>query len=116
MRKLPQKLRLCFNLKANDSNELWCADFKGEFKLGNGQYCYPLTVTDQASRMILLCEALASTRERPVIEAFLRLFKERGLPVALRSDNGLPFASPNGLYNLSRLAVFLLSSASPSSA
>jgi transposase InsO family protein len=89
-------------------NDLWCADFKGEFKLGNGRYCYPLTVSDQASRFILACEALESTREMPVIEAFARLFRERGLPAAIRSDNGLPFASPNGLYNLSRLSVFWL--------
>ena len=89
-------------------NDLWCADFKGEFKLGNRQYCYPLTVTDQASRYLLACEALESTKEAPVIEAFVRLFKERGLPTAIRSDNGLPFASPNGLYNLSRLSVFWL--------
>ena len=89
-------------------NELWCTDFKGEFKTGNGRYCYPLTVTDQASRYVLACEALESTREQPVIEAFVRLFKERGLPAAIRSDNGLPFASPNGLYNLSRLSVFWL--------
>jgi transposase InsO family protein len=89
-------------------NALWCADFKGEFKLGNRQYCYPLTVTDQASRMILMCEALESTKELPVIEAFLRLFRERGLPAAIRSDNGLPFASPNGLYNLSKLSVWWL--------
>jgi transposase InsO family protein len=89
-------------------NDLWCTDFKGEFKLGNDRYCYPLTVTDQASRMLLACEALDSTREAPVIEAFRRLFAERGLPAAIRSDNGLPFASPNGLYNLSRLSVFWL--------
>jgi len=89
-------------------NDLWCADFKGEFKLGNGRYCYPLTVTDQACRYLLLCEALESTREAPVIEAFQELFRERGLPVAIRSDNGLPFASPNGLYNLSRLSVWWL--------
>nr|WP_246681280.1 helix-turn-helix domain-containing protein [Mesorhizobium sp. B2-6-1] len=89
-------------------NDLWCADFKGEFKLGNGRYCYPLTVTDQASRYLLACEALEATKEVPVIEAFVRLFKERGLPEAIRSDNGLPFASPNGLYNLSRLSVFWL--------
>lgn len=89
-------------------NDLWCADFKGEFKLGNGRYCYPLTVTDQASRYLLLCEAFDSTREAPVIEAFQQLFRERGLPGAIRSDNGLPFASPNGLYNLSRLAVWWL--------
>jgi transposase InsO family protein len=69
-------------------NELWCADFKGEFKLGNGRYCYPLTVTDHASRFLLLCEALESTREEPAITAFEQLFRERGLPHAIRSDNG----------------------------
>ena len=89
-------------------NDLWCADFKGEFKLGNGRYCYPLTVTDQASRKLLLLEALDSTKEAPVLEAFHRLFQDNGLPTAMRSDNGLPFASPNGLYNLSRLSVFWL--------
>jgi transposase InsO family protein len=93
---------------AASPNDLWCADFKGEFKLGNGRYCYPLTVTDQASRYVLACEALESTREDPVIEAFQRLFAERGLPRAMRSDNGLPFASPNGLYNLSKLSVWWL--------
>lgn len=94
--------------QAMQPNDLWCADFKGEFKRGNGRYCYPLTVTDQASRYLLACEALEATKEVPVIEAFVRLFKERGLPEAIRSDNGLPFASPNGLYNLSRLSVFWL--------
>jgi transposase InsO family protein len=81
------------------------ADFKGEFKLGNGRYCYPLTVSDHASRYLLLCEA---TREAPVIGAFQRLFRDRGLPIGIRSDNGLPFASPNGLYNLSRRSVWWL--------
>jgi transposase InsO family protein len=90
------------------SNDLWCADFKGEFKLGNGQYCYPLTVTDHASRFLLLCEALGSTREDPAITAFEQLFRERGLPGAIRSDNGVPFASPNALFNLSRLSVWWL--------
>ena len=89
-------------------NELWCADFKGEFKLGNGQYCYPLTVTDHASRYLLLCEALESTREDPAIVAFEQLFRERGLPRAIRSDNGVPFASPNALFNLSKLSVWWL--------
>jgi len=78
------------------------------FKLANGKYCYPLTVSDHASRTLLACEALDSTREGPVIEAFERLFAERGLPDAIRSDNGVPFASPNGLYNLSRLSVWWL--------
>jgi transposase InsO family protein len=89
-------------------NALWCADFKGEFKLGNGQYCYPLTVTDHASRFLLLCEARQSTREDPVITAFEQLFRERGLPHAIRSDNGVPFASPNALFNLSKLSVWWL--------
>ena len=89
-------------------NDLWCADFKGEFKLGNGRYCYPLTVTDHASRFLLLCEALDSTREDPAVTAFERLFRERGLPLAIRSDNGVPFASPNALFNLSKLSVWWL--------
>jgi transposase InsO family protein len=89
-------------------NDLWCADFKGEFKLGHGRYCYPLTVTDHASRFLLLCEALDSTREEPAITAFERLFRERGLPLAIRSDNGVPFASPNALFNLSKLSVWWL--------
>jgi transposase InsO family protein len=89
-------------------NDLWCVDFKGEFKLGNARYCYPLTVTDHASRFLLLCEALESTREDLAIVAFERLFRERGLPFAIRSDNGVPFASPNGLFNLSKLSVWWL--------
>jgi transposase InsO family protein len=89
-------------------NALWCVDFKGEFKLGNGQYCYPLTVTDHASRFLLLCEALQSTCEDPAITAFEQLFRERGLPWAIRSDNGVPFASPNALFNLSKLSVWWL--------
>ena len=90
------------------ANNLWCVDFKGEFKLGNARYCYPLTVTDHASRYLLLCESLESTRESLATTAFEQLFIERGLPRAIRSDNGVPFASPNGLYNLSKLAVWWL--------
>jgi transposase InsO family protein len=89
-------------------NALWCTDYKGEFKLGNGKYCYPLTVTDYASRYLLLCEAMESNQEQFAFTAFERLFKERGLPEAIRSDNGVPFASPNGLFNLSRLSVWWL--------
>ncbi|HVU29449.1 MAG TPA: IS481 family transposase [Sphingomicrobium sp.] len=89
-------------------NDLWCVDFKGEFKLGSGRYCYPLTVTDHAARFLLMCEGLESVREEPAILEFEQLFRERGLPNAIRSDNGVPFASPNGLYNLSRLSVWWL--------
>jgi transposase InsO family protein len=86
-------------------NDPWCADFKGEFKLGDGRYCYPLTVTDHASRFLLMCEALESTREDLAVTAFEQLFNDRGLPLAIRSDNGVPFASPNGLFNLSNPAT-----------
>jgi hypothetical protein len=89
-------------------NDLWCVDFKGEFKLGSGRYCYPLTVTDHAARFLLMCEGLESVREEPAILEFEQLFRERGLPNAIRSDNGVPFASPNGLYNLSKLSVWWL--------
>lgn len=89
-------------------NDLWCVDFKGEFKLGNGHYCYPLTVSDHASRYLLMCEALDSVRENMTITAFEQLFLERGLPAAIRSDNGVPFASANALFNLSKLSVWWL--------
>jgi len=88
--------------------DLWCADYKGEFLLGNKRYCYPLTVTDHASRFLLLCEALESNKEDSAFRAFERLFQERGLPQAIRSDNGVPFASPNGLFHLSKLSVWWL--------
>jgi transposase InsO family protein len=89
-------------------NDLWSVDYKGEFQLGDQRYCYPLTVTDHASRYLLLCEALESNREELAFRAFERLFQERGLPRAIRSDNGVPFASPNGLFNLSKLSVWWL--------
>src|SRR5947209_8637807 len=80
-------------------NELWCTDYKGEFLLGNHKYCYPLTVTDHASRYLLSCEALSSTREDYAFAVFERLFKDRGLPSNIRSDNGVPFASAHALFN-----------------
>src|SRR6185312_10523198 len=63
-------------------NALWCADYKGEFMLADRRYCYPLTVTDHASRYLLLCEAMESNAENTAFTAFERLFKERGLPQA----------------------------------
>ena len=89
-------------------NELWCTDYKGEFLLGNHQYCYPLTVTNHASRFLLTSEALCSTREDYAFTVFERLFKKRGLPANIRSDNGVPFASAHALFNLSKLAVWWL--------
>jgi transposase InsO family protein len=69
-------------------NALWCTDYKGEFMLGDRRYCYPLTVTDHASRYLLLCEALESNAEKAAFTAFERLFKERGLPQGHPQQNG----------------------------
>jgi putative transposase len=89
-------------------NALWCADYKGEFMLGNRRYCYPLTITDFASRYLLTCEALSTTQEQFAFTSFERTFKEFGLPQAIRTDNGVPFASAHALYGLSKLAVWWL--------
>jgi putative transposase len=91
-----------------EPNGLWCADYKGEFMLGNRRYCYPLTITDFASRYLLTCEALATTQERFAFTAFDRAFTEFGLPRTIRTDNGVPFASPTALYRLSKLSVWWL--------
>lgn len=93
---------------AQTPNALWCADFKGQFRLGNKQYCYPLTITDYRSRYLLACEGLESTREQGVFPVFERTFKEFGLPAAIRTDNGVPFASAHALFGLSKLAVWWL--------
>ncbi len=94
--------------RPTEPNALWCADYKGEFMLGNRRYCYPLTITDFASRYLLTCEALSTTQERFAFTAFDRAFKEFGLPQAIRTDNGVPFAGPTALYRLSKLAVWWL--------
>ena len=94
--------------ESHHPNGLWCADYKGEFKLGNRQYCYPLTITDYRSRYLLGCEGLASTRADFAFTVFERVFKEYGLPRAIRTDNGIPFASPNALFGLSRLSIWWL--------
>jgi putative transposase len=93
---------------AKDPNALWCADYKGEFMLADRRYCYPLTVTDFASRYLIACEALHSTRETSAFSVFESVFKTFGLPGAIRTDNGVPFASPNALFGLSRLSVWWL--------
>ena len=94
--------------RPSEPNALWCADYKGEFMLGNRRYCYPLTITDFASRYLLTCEALSTTQEKFAFTVFERTFKEFGLPRGIRTDNGVPFASAHALYGLSKLAVWWL--------
>jgi len=88
-------------------NMVWSVDFKGQFRLGNGEWCYPLTLSDNASRYLLVCHGLAHPTEAGVWPQFRRAFEQYGLPEALRSDNGAPFAS-TALGGLTRLAVWLL--------
>ena len=76
--------------------------------LGNQQYCYPLTITDFHSRYLFTCEGLSSTKEDFAFNIFEHTFKEYGLPDAIRTDNGVPFSSPNALFGLSKLAVWWL--------
>jgi transposase InsO family protein len=93
--------------KATAPNDVWCVDFKGQIQLGNGEYCYPLTITDLHSRFLVACTALDGTKTKPARWAFEEAFREYGLPRVIRSDNGGPFASP-GLLGLSQLSVFWL--------
>lgn len=90
---------------ARQPNGLWSADYKGQFRLRNGQWCYPLTVMDHASRYLLACDGLQGTRLKETRAVFERLFRDYGLPERLRTDNGTPFAS-TGCGGLSRLSIW----------
>lgn len=89
-------------------NDLWCADYKGEFMLADKRYCYPLTISDFSSRYLLSCDALATTKEQFAFSVFERAFKDFGLPLAIRTDNGAPFASLSAFFGLSKLSVWWL--------
>ncbi len=88
-------------------NDLWTADFKGHFRTRDGLYCYPLTIADQHTRYLLACHGLLSTQGVGVRPVFERLFREDGLPRAIRTDNGVPFAT-TGIHGLSQLNVWWL--------
>ena len=76
--------------------------------LADQRYCYPLTISDFATRYLLSCEALETTKETLAVATFERVFREFGLPDAIRTDNGVPFASAHALYGLSKLSVWWL--------
>jgi putative transposase len=95
-------------IAAKEPNDLWTADFKGQFPTKNGWWCYPLTVLDHASRMCVALDGLASTDGGRAWPVFERAFREFGLPRAILSDNGPPFVAPRGLRGLTRLSVWWL--------
>jgi len=86
-------------------NAVWSTDFKGQFRLGTGTWCYPLTITDNHSRYLLACRGLHAPTETGVWSWFERVFREYGLPGAIRTDNGSPFAS-TALGGLTRLSIW----------
>jgi putative transposase len=86
-------------------NDVWGADYKGQFRTGDGRYCYPLTVTDGFSRYLLGCQGLPSTAVAGAKPVFTRLFHEYGLPTRIRTDNGVPFATTT-LARLSKLSAW----------
>lgn len=87
-------------------NEVWAADFKGEFSLQRGPYCYPLTISDLHSRYVLAVDGLSSTASEPAQARCQRCFEQYGLPQVIRTDNGVPFGAPCALGGLSALAVW----------
>ena len=91
---------------ATAPNIVWSADFKGHFRLKNGHWCYPLTLSDNATRYLLVCQGLAHPTEQAVWPHFEQAFRDYGLPAALRTDNGAPFAS-TALGRLTRLSAWL---------
>lgn len=88
-----------------EANTLWSVDYKGQFRLGNGQWCYPLTVMDHHSRYLLGCQGGAGTGTEEARRHFIRLFRHYGMPQRIRSDNGVPFASRSA-GGLSRLSIW----------
>ena len=100
--------RLATGRKAAAPNEIWTVDFKGWWLDRDGLRVEPLTVRDEYSRMVLEMRAVENSRTETIRSCFERLFESHGVPGAIRSDNGPPFASSNGLLGLSRLSVWWL--------
>ncbi len=93
-------------LQVKAANDVWCADFKGQFRLlGEQKLCYPLTITDSFSRYLLACQGFYHPTYANTRQQFEQVFQEYGLPRAIRTDNGVPFASV-ALGGLSSLAVW----------
>jgi putative transposase len=101
--------RIQNRIEAKEPNDVWTIDFKGWWFSKDRKKCIPLTVQDQSSRMLLEFRRMESTKGTAVRAAFENLFRQYGLPRVIRSDNGPPFASPNGLMGLSQLAVWWMS-------
>ncbi len=106
VRRCQQAGRVASGRKASAPNEIWTVDFKGWWRGVNGQRCEPLTVRDEFSRYLLELRAVADARTTTLWAHFQRLFEINGLPDAMRSDNGPPFASCRSVLGLSKLSAW----------
>jgi len=93
--------------EATAPNDVWCIDYKGQFRLGDGSYCYPLTISDQFSRFIIGCEGMGAIGDEAAREVCEEVFRTHGIPAVMRSDNGVPFACA-GLAGLTKLSAYWL--------
>lgn len=93
--------------EATAPNDVWCIDYKGQFRLGDGSYCYPLTITDQFSRFIVGCEGMGAICDEAARDICEEIFRTHGVPAVMHSDNGVPFAS-TGLAGLTKLSAYWL--------
>lgn len=93
--------------EATSPNDVWCIDYKGQFRLGDGSLCYPLTITDQFSRFIVGCEGMGAISDEAAREVCEDVFRTHGVPTTMRSDNGVPFAC-TGLAGLTQLSAYWL--------
>lgn len=94
--------------QANAANDIWCADYKGSFRTGDGATCNPLTISDAFSRYLIECKAVARMNHECAQDVFIKAFRENGMPKVMRTDNGPPFCAISGLAGLSRLSVWWL--------
>jgi len=106
VRRRSEAGRLFSGRKASAPNQIWTVDFKGWWYRANGQRCEPLTVRDECTRYVLDVRAVADARIETVRACFERLFERHGVPEAIRSDNGVPFASSTGVLGLSKLSAW----------
>lgn len=91
-----------------EPNEVWSADFKGKFRMGNGVYCYPLTIADSKSRYVFSAKGMLNPTGKNAKEEFIKVFRHYGLPKQIHTDNGQPFANIRSLGRLSKLSAWFM--------
>jgi transposase InsO family protein len=108
-RKVRRRIKPSFPIfNPQKCNEVWSADFKGKFKMGNKRYCHPLTIADSYSRFVFSAKGMYGEKYKPTMLEFRRVFREYGMPLQIHTDNGSPFGAAQAVQRLTRLAVWFL--------